>query len=164
MKINSQKENAEKKNSATAKQNTVDKQDGLIKEAYIRVLAEFENYKSRSQKEQLSWIRQANKKLLQELIPILDDFERALATAETAEKGQEGMQLIYQKFCKVLTAQGLKPLPTKIGDPFNPEIHNALATVPNTDEKKRDKIAQIVHKGYQLNEETIRFAEVIVNA
>ncbi|MEM9569737.1 MAG: nucleotide exchange factor GrpE [Bacteroidota bacterium] len=133
---------------------------------YLRLLAEFENYKSRSHKEQLYWIKQANKKLLTTLIPILDDFERALANATPDEKGQrqEGMQLIYQKFSTLLNTQGLQALGTAVGDDFDPTHHEALATIPNTDEKKKGKIAQIVNKGYQLNQEIIRFAKVIVNA
>ena len=174
MKPNSQKQQAtpikDKKKPITPNpvESTVDtaKQAQIDNEAYVRLLAEFENYKSRSKKEQLYWIKQANKKLLTALIPILDDFERALATPSPAEKGQnqEGMQLIYQKFATLLKAEGLQVLETAVEDDFDPTHHEALATIPNTDEKKKGKIAQIVNKGYQLNEETIRFAKVIVNA
>lgn len=151
---------AAQKTAGTTKPSHVDH------EAYLRLLAEFENYKNRTQKEQLYWIKQANKNLLTTLIPILDDFERALATTTPAQKDQpqEGLQLIYQKFSKLLHAQGLQALTTAVGDDFDPAQHEALATIPNTDEKKQGKIAQIVNKGYQLNEETIRFAKVIVNA
>ena len=174
MKPKSQKEqktsikNKKKPITLNPVQSTADttKQAQFGDEAYVRLLAEFENYKNRSKKEQLYWIKQANKKLLTALIPILDDFERALATPAPAEKGQtkEGMQLIYQKFATLLKAQGLEALATAVGDDFDPTHHEALATIPNTDEKKKGKIAQIVNKGYQLNEETIRFAKVTVNA
>ena len=174
MKPKSQKEKEtplkSEKTSTTPKaaKSTADtaKQAHFDHEAYVRLLAEFENYKSRSQKEQLCWIKQANKKLLTALIPILDDFELALATPAPAEKdqSQKGMQLIYQKFATLLNAQGLQALATAVGDDFDPAHHEALATIPHADEKEKGKVAQIVNKGYQLNEEIIRFAKVIVNA
>lgn len=159
---------SKKKPTPKTTQNTATptKQPHFDHEAYLHLLAEFENYKKRSQKEQQYFIKQANKKLLTALIPILDDFERALATTTPAKKNQppEGMQLIYQKFSKLLNTQGLQALATKVGDKFDPTQHEALATIPNTDEKKKEKIAQVVNKGYQLNEEIIRFAKVTVNA
>lgn len=172
MKPKSQKEKEtplkSKKNPSTPKaaQKTggAAKQADFDHQAYVCLLAEFENYKSRTQKEQLYWIKQANKKLLTALIPILDDFERALATPAEKDQIQEGVQLIYQKFSTLLKTQGLQALSTAVGDDFDPAQHEALATIPNTDEKKKGKIAQIVNKGYQLNEEIIRFAKVIVNA
>lgn len=170
MNVKSEKETSGKSKEKTTtpkeSQKTTDaaKASHVVHEDYVRLLAEFENYKTRSQKEQLYWIKQANKKLLAVLIPILDDFERALATSVEKGETQEGMQLIYQKFSTLLNGEGLKVLTTAIGDDFDPAHHEALATIPNTDEKKKGKIAQIINKGYQLNEEIIRFAKVIVNA
>ena len=134
-------------------------------DAYLRLLAEFENFKKRTEKEQQYWLSHIKKVLLVNLLPILDDFERALShNTATKDQEQQGLTLIYKKLFQILEKEGLKTMKVNVGAPFDANAHEALSTRPNDDEAKKDTIAQVVHPGYLLNEEIIRFAKVIVNA
>jgi len=135
------------------------------KEQYIRLCAEFENYKKRMHKEQHSWITQASKQLLTELIPVIDDFELALAQPEqnnTSHGALKGIALIYKKFLQLLHAQGVKSMEVASGDAFNEDCHEALTTVDAVHGQKKGAIAQVVNKGYMLGDQVLRFAKVIV--
>ena len=142
--------------------------DSTTKEQYLRLYAEFDNYKKRTRKEQLRWIEQANKRLLKKLLPILSDLEKAQQPPENATEEQikkyEGIELIYKKLLKLLTKEGIEPIETTEGDPFNPTKHQALATMPNSDPKATNTIAQIISKGYKLQEKILQHTQVIVKA
>ncbi len=134
-----------------------------LNDKFLRLYAEFDNYRRRTNKEKVELIANANEKLLLDLIPTIDDFERAIANNETVEDIEavkEGFTLIYNKFKSVLEAKGLKQMQAK-GEPFDSDLHEAIANVPG-DESQKGKVIDDVEKGYLLNEKVIRFAKVVV--
>ncbi len=132
------------------------------KDKYIRLYAEFDNYKRRTQKEKLDLIETASEAVLKALLPVLDDFERALTElAKTEDKEVlKGVQLIYEKFRKTLTDKGLTEIEVKHGEEFNPDIHEAVAQIPG-DKKMSGKIHEVIEKGYRLGKKIIRYPKVI---
>jgi molecular chaperone GrpE len=128
--------------------------------------SEFENFRRRTSKEKLDLISTANKDLMSDLVPVLDDFERAIkAQGEPAEgEEQSGMGLIQHKMLRILEQQGLKAIEVKAGDVFDVELHEAITQIPAPDESLKGKIVDEVEKGYTLNEKVIRFAKVVVGS
>ena len=131
---------------------------------FLRLFAEFENYKKRSSKERIELFSTANKELMTVLLPILDDFERGLTQVEkSSEKGLlEGMQLIYNKLKNTLNLKGLKELEVKQGDVFDADIHEAISQIPAPTKKLKGKIIDTVEKGYKLGDTIIRFPKVVL--
>jgi molecular chaperone GrpE len=134
------------------------------KDNFLRLFAEFENYKKRTARERIELFSTANKELMTVLLPILDDFERGLKEIEkSSEQAQfEGMQLIYNKFKNTLGQKGLKEVEVKQGDVFDAEIHEAISQIPSPSKKLKGKIIDVVEKGYRLGETTIRFPKVVL--
>tara|TARA_B100000927_G_C16390039_1_gene438939 strand:- start:279 stop:830 length:552 start_codon:yes stop_codon:yes gene_type:complete len=131
---------------------------------FLRLYAEFENYRKRTNKERLDLITNANSDLLKELIPVIDDFERAItnnADADDIEGIKEGFSLIYNKYKGLLQSKGLKAMEAK-GEVFDPELHEAIANLPTEDKKMKGKVIDDVEKGYFLNDKVLRFAKVVV--
>ncbi|MCU0471232.1 MAG: nucleotide exchange factor GrpE [Arcicella sp.] len=136
-----------------------------MKDKYIRMYSEFENFRRRTAKEKTELILNASEGVIKDLLPVLDDFERALQSLETTEDItaiKEGISLIYNKFNKTLTQKGLKPMESKDTD-FDPEIHESITQFPAGDDKK-GKVIDEVEKGYFLNEKVIRYAKVVVGS
>ncbi len=132
-------------------------------DAYIRLLAEFENFKKRTQKEQHYWLDRIKERIVSNLLPILDDFGRALSHDTPAQANdQQGVMLLHKKLYQTLEKEGLKTMNVEVGAAFDANLHEALSTLPNQDPTKKDTIAQIVLPGYLLDEKIIRFAQVIV--
>jgi molecular chaperone GrpE len=134
------------------------------KEKYLRLFADFDNYKKRSAKERLELLNTAGKDIILSILPTIDDFERAILAAENAkdvESVTEGMVLIKNKFFSSLEQRGLKAM-NSIGEPFNPEIQEAITEVPAPNEEMKGKVLDVIEKGYLLNEKIIRFAKVVV--
>jgi molecular chaperone GrpE len=132
------------------------------KEKYIRLYAEFDNHRRRTAKEKIEMIQSANEGLIKVLLPVLDDFERAEKSfADKNVKEAEGFLLIQNKFTKFLEQSGVKPLETKAGDDFNPDIHEAITQIPAANESLKGKIVEVVEKGYLLRDKVIRFAKVV---
>ncbi|MGA1776600.1 MAG: nucleotide exchange factor GrpE [Flavobacteriaceae bacterium] len=134
------------------------------KEKYLRLFAEFENFKKRTAKERIELFKTANKEVLSAMIPVLDDFNRANQQIEK-EKGavdQEGFQLIHNKFFDVLKANGLTQTEVKVGDTFDPEIHEAITQIPAANDKEKGKLIDIIEVGYQLGDRIIRYPKVVV--
>ncbi len=134
------------------------------KDKFLRLYAEFENYRKRTAKEKLELFETAAEKVIKNLLPVLDDFERAIAEMKKNDEEDEmvkGVTLIYDKFKKTLEKEGLKDIEVKKGDSFDPDIHEAIAQVPVEDEKMKDKIVDVVEKGYQLGPKNIRFPKVV---
>lgn len=133
------------------------------KDRYIRLFAEFENYKKRTAKEKIDFFQYANQDLMISMLGILDDFERALK--EIAKSGNEtdlqGVELIYQKFKSKLQEKGLKPIEVNSGDNFNVDFHEAITQIPAPTDDLKGKIVDVVETGYQLHEKVIRFAKVV---
>lgn len=133
------------------------------KDRYIRLYAEFENYKKRTLKEKNEFYLYASQDLMTSMLGVLDDFERALK--EISKNGNEadfkGVELIYQKFRNKLTEKGLKPIEVKPGDDFNVDYHEAITQIPAPTEDLKGKIVDVIETGYQLHDKVIRFAKVV---
>jgi len=137
---------------------------GKEKDNFLRLFAEFENYKKRTSRERIELFSTANKELMTVLLPILDDFERALKEiGKSSDKALlEGTQLIYNKFKNTLNQKGLKEMEVKQGDVFDAEIHEAISQIPAPSKKLKGKIIDTVEKGYKLGETIIRFPKVVL--
>ncbi len=135
------------------------------KDKYLRLYADFENFRKRTAKEKLELFETAGESLMTELLPVLDDFERALT--EIKKEGDDalykGVELIYEKFKNTLKKSGLKDVEVKKGDEFDPETHEAIAQVPG-DKKMKGKIVDVVEKGYSMGNKTIRFPKVVTGS
>ncbi len=151
-------------------QNTVDEPttEELIaqeKDKYLRLFAEFENYKKRTGKERMDLFKTANQDVMTALLPILDDFERALTHIEEdkeAEELRKGVLLIYQKLVTTLEQKGLAKLEVKQGDTFDAEIHEAITQIPAPSKKLKGKVVDVIEQGYKLGEKVIRFPKVVI--
>jgi molecular chaperone GrpE len=134
------------------------------KDKYLRLSAEFDNYRKRTLKEKAELILNGGEKALTTILPVVDDFERALKNMETATDVaavKEGMELIYSKFMAVLAQNGVKPIDTT-EQPLNTDYHDAIALIPAPDEALKGKILDCVQTGYTLNDKVIRHAKVVV--
>ena len=145
-------------------ENEIQKEDQDFKEKYIRLYSEYENYRKRTAKEKIDLITSASENVIKELLPILDDFERAIDNNKNVEDAsvlKEGFDLIYSKMHKGLINQGLKPMEAN-GKDFDSEIHEAITKIPAPNEKLKGKVVDVIEKGYQINEKVIRYAKVVV--
>lgn len=135
-----------------------------LKDKYLRLSAEFDNYRKRTMKEKAELILNGGEKCISSILPIVDDFERALKNMETAEDVaavKEGVELIYNKFMTVLGQNGVKPIETK-EQPLNTDYHEAIAVIPAPAEELKGKVLDCVQTGYTLNDKVIRHAKVVV--
>lgn len=135
-----------------------------LKDKFLRTVAEFENYKKRTLKEKTELILNGAEKTVDAFLPVVDDFERALTTAEKADDVaalKEGMELIYKKFMKTLEGLGVKKIETEDAD-FDVDYHEAVAMVPAADDNKKGKVIDCIQTGYTLNDKVIRHAKVAV--
>ena len=135
-----------------------------MKDKYLRLSAEFDNYRKRTMKEKAELILNGGEKSISSILPIVDDFERALKNMETAEDVaavREGVELIYNKFMTVLGQNGVKVIETK-EQPLNTDFHEAIAVIPAPAEELKGKILDCVQTGYTLNDKVIRHAKVVV--
>ena len=132
------------------------------KDKYLRLFAEFENFKKRTAKERIELFKTAGQEVISAILPILDDMERAInQTPEEERKSIEGFVLINNKLIDVLRINGLNVAETNIGDTFDAEIHEAITLIPSDDDQK-GKIIDVTEKGYQLGDKIIRFPKVVV--
>ena len=133
-----------------------------LKDKYLRSVAEFENYKKRTLKEKAELILNGSEKSVAAILPVLDDFERALADkSDDPVAIREGVQMIYNKFIKTLESLGVKKMETEDKD-FNTDYHEAVAMVPGLGDDKKGKVIDCIQTGYTLNEKVIRHAKVAV--
>lgn len=134
------------------------------KDKYIRLVAEFDNYKKRSFKEKMETIQTAGKDVMMSLLDVLDDSERAekqMATASDIQAIREGMQLVFNKLKHTLNQKGLKSFES-IGEPFDVEKHEAVTEIPAPSKKQEGKVLDELQKGYLLNDKLIRHAKVVI--
>ena len=133
------------------------------REKYLRLYSEFENFRRRTTKERLEWMQNASKDLMVELLPIVDDMERALKAMQKSgdSAAVEGMELIFKKLYGTLEKKGLKPMNAQ-GEVFDPEIHEAVTQFDAPTEDMKGKVIDELEKGYFLNDKVIRFAKVVV--
>jgi molecular chaperone GrpE len=134
------------------------------KDKFVRLYAEFDNYRRRTNEEKLQLMATAGKDVISTMLPVLDNFERAIATNENLDDItaiKEGFQLIYNMLKANLEAKGLKPMESK-GQDFNSDLHEAIANIPAPDTALKGKVMDDVEKGYYLNDKVLRFAKVVV--
>ncbi len=134
------------------------------KDKYLRLAAEFDNFRKRTMKEKSELILNGGKKTLESVLPVVDDFERALSTMDKAtdlNAIKEGVELIYNKFVSVLGQNGVKKIEA-IGQPLDTDFHEAIAVIPAPAEEQKGKIIDCVQTGYMLNDMVLRHAKVVV--
>ncbi len=151
--------NEEQSNSSVESETTTDEL-AEIKDKYLRLYSDFENFRKRTAKEKIELIQTASAELITDLLPAIDDYERALANAPEGEIS-EGIQLIFSKIKSTLQAKGLKELEAK-GEIFNADYHDCITQFPAPTETEKGKVIEVVEKGYTLHEKVIRFAKVVV--
>ena len=166
------KDNKKDKQKETKKESLEDKVESLgvklqeVNDKYLRLYSEFENYRKRTSKEKIDLISTASEEVIKDLLPVVDDYERALASIEKIEDENvkaalEGITLIYKKLYSVLERRGLKPINAK-GETFDENLHEAIAQIPATKEEDKDKVIEETTKGYYLNDKVIRYSKVVV--
>lgn len=156
-------ENAEAQEGG-AKEPTMEEKYAELNDKYIRIHAEFDNFRRRTNKEKLDIIATANSGVLKEMLPIIDDFERAIANNEKLDdiaSVKEGFHLIFNKLKSALEHKGLKEMKV-VGEVFDSEIHEAIANIPAPKKKDKGKVIEAIEKGYYLNDKVIRYAKVVV--
>ena len=134
------------------------------KDKYLRLSAEFDNYRKRTMKEKAELILNGGEKSISSILPVIDDFERAIKTIQTAKDVKavkEGVELIYNKFMAVMAQNGVKVIETK-DQPLDTDYHEAIAVIPAPSEEQKGKILDCVQTGYTLNDKVIRHAKVVV--
>ena len=138
-----------------------------MKDKYIRLMAEFENFRRRTAKERLELSRTATQDLMSELLPVLDDMERARQAMEETkevEAMQQGLELVFHKMKSVVQQKGLKAIEINPGDEFDSDFHEAVTQIPAPSDDLKGKIVDVIEKGYILNDKVIRYAKVIIGA
>lgn len=134
------------------------------KDKYLRLYSEFENYRRRTSKEKIEMIDSANKDLLKEILPISDDFERAIKSSDPDNPiDEEGINLIYQKLRGILEKHNLKKMEIKVGDDFNSELHEAITSTPS-EKKLKGKVVDIIEDGYLIADKILRFGKVVIGS
>ena len=169
-----QTEKTDKSSASTDKYDEREKEDKLspleqlqqenekLKDQLLRTIAEFDNFRKRTTKEQSDLILNGGKKTVTAILPVLDDFERALEDGSTdVEAVKAGMQMIFNKFIKTLEGMGVKKIDTQKAD-FNTDYHEAVAMVPGMGDENKGKVIDCVQTGYTMNDEVIRHAKVAV--
>lgn len=161
----SEVENTENgENSLEAQIETLQQKCEELNDKNLRLMAEFDNYRKRSLKERSDLIKTASESVFVNILPMIDDFERALKATETAndvDALKEGVQLIYNKFIAFLLQNGVKAIPTE-NEVFNTDLHEAITTFPAPSDDMKGKIIDCATKGYTMNEKVIRFSKVVV--
>ncbi len=139
-------------------------QHGELKDKFLRLMAEFENYKKRTLREKIEFMKTASQDTLSALLPVLDDFDRAKKNAEdesSKEPFSEGVTLVYNKLYNILKQKGLEPMETN-GEPFDAELHEAFTEIPAPSDDMKGKIIDTIEKGYKLKDKIIRHAKVVI--
>lgn len=138
-----------------------------LKDKYLRLYSDFENFRKRTSKERIDLIKTASEDVLKDLIPVVDDFERAFKASEGESdpvKIREGNQLIFHKLVRVLESKGLKMMEDLTGKPFNPDTQEAITQIPAPSEELKGMVIDVVEKGYTLGEKVVRYAKVVTGA
>ncbi len=138
-----------------------------MKDKYLRLMAEFENFRRRTAKEKQDFAKSANQDLMSELLPVLDDMERARQSMEATKDVDamlQGLELVFHKLKHVTQLKGLKVMDTQAGSEFDADMHEAITQIPAPSEELKGKIVDVIEKGYTLNDKVIRFAKVVIGA
>lgn len=168
--INSE-ENIEQTNEATPQEEqSIDENEAIKeqlnkeKEQYLRLFAEFDNFKKRTSRERIDIFKTANKEVITALLPVLDDFERGMLQIEKSgdESLVTGIALIQNKLIDTLNGKGLVAMDVKAGDDFNTDLHEAITQIPAPTDDLKGKIVDVIETGYFLNDVVVRYAKVVV--
>ena len=152
--------------SAHSAEDKLKEELALANDKYLRLYAEFDNFRRRTSKERVELLQTAGRETIVALLPVLDDFERAekaLETSTDVNAVKEGVALIQNKLNNILSQKGLKPMQS-IGQPFDADLHEAITNIPAPTDDMKGKVIDEMEKGYYLNDNVIRFAKVIVGA
>lgn len=160
-----QTEQPEQQEEELSKEEQLQQELASEKDKFLRLFAEFENYKKRTSKERIELFKTAGEEVMVAMLPVLDDFERALSHIEEdkeAEELRKGVLLIYQKLLNTLEQKGLTVVKVSKGDAFDADIHEAVTQIPAPNKKMKGKIIDIIEKGYKLGDKVIRFPKVVI--
>lgn len=133
------------------------------KDKFLRLFAEFENFKRRTSKERIELFKTANQEVMSAMLPVLDDFDRAMNEIKKAKDKNllKGVELIYNKFNETLVNKGLEAMDVKSGDVFDADMHEAITQIPAPSDKLKGKIVDVVERGYKLGDKIIRYPKVV---
>jgi molecular chaperone GrpE len=162
--VNAQ-ENAAHQTEETNAQQSHEEEIKELNDKYLRLYSDFENYRKRTAKERLDLIQTASSDVIKTLLPVLDDFERAIQANEKIDDIntiKEGLNLVHQKFKSSLQSAGLKEIEVSAGKDFDLDFHEAITTIPAPEDKLKGKIVDVVGKGYMLGEKVIRYTKVVI--
>ena len=134
------------------------------KDKFLRLFAEFENYKRRTAKERIDLFKTANQDVLQSMLPVLDDFDRAMTEIAKSEDASllKGVELIHEKLKSTLVSKGLEEVSVRAGDAFNADYAEAITQIPAPSKDLKGKIVDVIEKGYKLGDKIIRFPKVVI--
>lgn len=160
---------ADKTSPGTGNQEQTEEQEQLRadlekeKDRFLRLFAEFENYKKRTNKERIELFKTAGQDVMQSLLPVLDDFDRAINQISKANDKNllKGVELIHTKLQDILRSKGLEAVDVNPGDSFDADLHDAVTQVPAPNEKLKGKIVDVVEKGYKIGDKIIRYPKVV---
>ena len=154
---------AEDTNTETSSKESIQEALALEKDRYLRLFAEFENYKRRTSKERIELFKTASHDVMVALLPVLDDFDRALKELEKSDDALlEGVMLIRNKFFETLKQKGLALIETQAGTTFDADLHEAITQIPAPTPEMKGKIIDVIEKGYMLGEKIIRYPKVVI--
>lgn len=159
--MNKKKTNKSTQTKKTKKGKNLTSELQETKDKYLRLYSEFENYRRRTSKEKIEMIHSANKDLLKDILPVIDDYERAVKANK--ENEIEGFSLIFQKLKTTLEKYNVKKMEIKKGDDFDSELHEAITSSPS-DKKLKGKIIDIIEDGYHVSDSILRFAKVVTGS
>lgn len=160
-KAGDEKENVEEEKSV---EETLSEELAKEKDKFLRLFAEFENYKRRTSKERMELFKTAGQEVIVSLLPVLDDFDRAMKELAKSDDKEvfKGVELINVKFRETLKAKGLEMVEVNSGDVFDAEIHEAITQIPAPDKKMKGKVIDVIEKGFKLGDRIIRHPKVVV--
>ena len=152
------------KNEVTDDLNNTSDELAKEKDKFLRLFAEFENYKKRTLKERVDLIKTSNQEVLQAMLPVLDDFDRAILEISKSQDQAifKGVELIYDKFKNTLLSKGLAEIDVKAGDDFSVDVAEAITQIPAPSEDLKGKIVDVIEKGYKLGDKVIRYSKVVI--
>ncbi|WP_047246043.1 nucleotide exchange factor GrpE [Maribacter thermophilus] len=158
-----EEEDAQEENEMTEEER-LREEVGKEKDKFLRLFAEFENYKKRTSKERMELFKTAGQEVIVSLLPVLDDFDRALKELSKSKDKEmfKGVELIRGKFRETLKSKGLEDVEVKAGDVFDADIHEAITQIPAPEEKMKGKVVDVIEKGFKLGDRIIRHPKVVV--
>ncbi|VAW28332.1 Heat shock protein GrpE [hydrothermal vent metagenome] len=154
----------DKKSSSQKKLEALQEKYEELDDKYMRLYSEFDNYRKRTAKERIELQKSASREIILDILPVVDDLERAIQSFEEhqlSEEAKKGIELIYNKLINILSQKGLKEI-TAMGQTFDTDYHEAITNIPAPSKKMKGKIMDVVQKGYTLNGKVIRYAKVVV--